>query len=152
MGTHVQYVIAQCYLPPGRGDIPALATEAGTRSSDPGSTGTFRTINRTQAKAVYARSYSSCGGGTRPQLRVGSPPLPVPDLTVGAEARLHLEFVEAAGQFQAHVACALAYRVVLHRTRTNGVNASSRSGGGGTTERRLSTCLTEPNWWRLIAE
>ena len=27
--------ITQCYLPPGRGDIPAL-TEAGTRLSDPG--------------------------------------------------------------------------------------------------------------------
>ena len=29
--------IAQCYLPPGRGDIPALTpAEAGTRLSDPG--------------------------------------------------------------------------------------------------------------------
>jgi len=29
--------ITQCYLPPGRGDIPALTlTEAGTRLSDPG--------------------------------------------------------------------------------------------------------------------
>jgi len=29
--------ITQCYLPPGRGDIPALtAAEAGTRLSDPG--------------------------------------------------------------------------------------------------------------------
>ena len=28
--------ITQCYLPPGRGDIPALdPTEAGTRLSDP---------------------------------------------------------------------------------------------------------------------
>jgi len=28
---------SQCYLPPGRGDIPALTpTEAGTRLSDPG--------------------------------------------------------------------------------------------------------------------
>ena len=31
------YVITQCYLPPGRGDILALTpTEAGTRFSDPG--------------------------------------------------------------------------------------------------------------------
>jgi len=29
--------ITQCYLPPGRGDIPALTpAEAGTRFSDPG--------------------------------------------------------------------------------------------------------------------
>ena len=29
--------ITQCYLPPGRGDIPSLTpTEAGTRLSDPG--------------------------------------------------------------------------------------------------------------------
>jgi len=29
--------ITQCYLPPGRGDIPALTpAEAGTRLSDPG--------------------------------------------------------------------------------------------------------------------
>ena len=29
--------ITQCYLPPGRGDIPALnPAEAGTRLSDPG--------------------------------------------------------------------------------------------------------------------
>ena len=31
------YVITQCYLPPGRGDIPAFTpAEAGTRFSDPG--------------------------------------------------------------------------------------------------------------------
>ena len=37
MGTHVPYVITQCYLPPGRGDIPALTpAEAGTELSDPG--------------------------------------------------------------------------------------------------------------------
>ena len=31
MGTHVPYGITQCYLPPGRADIPALtAAEAGT--------------------------------------------------------------------------------------------------------------------------
>jgi len=31
------YGITQCYLPPGRGDIPALTqAEAGTRLSDPG--------------------------------------------------------------------------------------------------------------------
>jgi len=37
-GTHMPYGITQCYLPPGRGDIPALthASEAGTRFSDPG--------------------------------------------------------------------------------------------------------------------
>jgi len=35
-GTHMPYWITQCYLPPGRGDIPALTrTEAGTRFSDP---------------------------------------------------------------------------------------------------------------------
>ena len=32
-GTHMPHGITQCYLPPGRGDIPA---EAGTRLSDPG--------------------------------------------------------------------------------------------------------------------
>jgi len=36
-GTHMPHGITQCYLPPGRGDIPALtAAEAGTRLSDPG--------------------------------------------------------------------------------------------------------------------
>ena len=31
------YGITQCYLPPGRGDIPAVTpNEAGTRLSDPG--------------------------------------------------------------------------------------------------------------------
>jgi len=31
------YVIAQCYLPPGSGDIPAFTpAEAGTQLSDPG--------------------------------------------------------------------------------------------------------------------
>jgi len=36
-GTHVPYGITQCYLQPGRGDIPALApAEAGTLFSDPG--------------------------------------------------------------------------------------------------------------------
>jgi len=36
-GTHMPYGITQCYLPPGRADIPALTPpEAGTRSSDPG--------------------------------------------------------------------------------------------------------------------
>jgi len=36
-GTHMRYGITQCYyLPPGRGDIPALTLgEAGTRFSDP---------------------------------------------------------------------------------------------------------------------
>jgi len=36
-GTHVPYEITQYYLPPDRGDIPALTpAEAGTRLSDPG--------------------------------------------------------------------------------------------------------------------
>ena len=36
-GTHVPYGITQCYLPPGRGDMPAFTpAEAGTRFSDPG--------------------------------------------------------------------------------------------------------------------
>jgi len=35
-GTHMPYSITQCYLPPGRGDIPAFTPiEAGTRLSDP---------------------------------------------------------------------------------------------------------------------
>ena len=35
-GTHMPYGITQCYLPPGRGDIPAFTpAEAGTRFSDP---------------------------------------------------------------------------------------------------------------------
>ena len=35
-GTHVPYGITQCYLPSGRGDIPAFTpAEAGTRFSDP---------------------------------------------------------------------------------------------------------------------
>jgi len=34
-GTHMPYEITLCYLPPGRGDIPALTpAEAGTRFSD----------------------------------------------------------------------------------------------------------------------
>ena len=36
-GTHMPYGITQCYLPPGRGDIPASITaKAGTRFSYPG--------------------------------------------------------------------------------------------------------------------
>ena len=36
-GTRMPHGITQCYLPPGRGDIPALTpAEAGTRLSDPG--------------------------------------------------------------------------------------------------------------------
>jgi len=36
-GTHMPYGITQCYLPLGRGDIPAFTpTEAGTQFSDPG--------------------------------------------------------------------------------------------------------------------
>jgi len=35
-GTNMPHGITQCYLPPGRGDIPALTpAEAGTRLSDP---------------------------------------------------------------------------------------------------------------------
>jgi len=35
--SHMPHGITQCYLPPGRGDIPALTpAEAGTRLSDPG--------------------------------------------------------------------------------------------------------------------
>jgi len=37
MGTHMPHGITQCYLPPGRGDIPALTpAKADTRLSDPG--------------------------------------------------------------------------------------------------------------------
>ena len=37
MGTHMPYGNTQCYLPPGRGDIPALTpADAGNRLSDPG--------------------------------------------------------------------------------------------------------------------
>ena len=36
MGTHMPHGITQCYLPPGRGDIPSLtAAKAGTRLSKP---------------------------------------------------------------------------------------------------------------------
>jgi len=36
-GTHMPHRITQCYLPPGRRDIPALTpAEAGTRLSEPG--------------------------------------------------------------------------------------------------------------------
>ena len=36
-GNHIPYGITQCYLPPGRGDIPAFTpAEAGNRFSDPG--------------------------------------------------------------------------------------------------------------------
>ena len=36
-GTHMQHGITQCYLPPDRGDIPALTpAKAGMRLSDPG--------------------------------------------------------------------------------------------------------------------
>ena len=35
-GTHMPHGITECYLPPGRGDIPALTpAKAGTRLSDP---------------------------------------------------------------------------------------------------------------------
>jgi len=35
--THMPYTITQCYLPTGRGDIPAFTpAEAGTRLSEPG--------------------------------------------------------------------------------------------------------------------
>jgi len=38
-GTHMPHGITQFYLPPGRGDIPALTSaEAGIRLSDPGVT------------------------------------------------------------------------------------------------------------------
>ena len=36
-GTHMPCGITQCYLPPGRGDVPAITpAKAGTRFSDPG--------------------------------------------------------------------------------------------------------------------
>jgi len=36
-GTHMPHLITLCYLPPGRGGIPALTpAETGTRFSDPG--------------------------------------------------------------------------------------------------------------------
>jgi len=36
-GTHMPHGLTQCYLPPGRGDIPVFTpAEAGTRLSDPG--------------------------------------------------------------------------------------------------------------------
>ena len=36
-GPHMPHRITQCYLPPGRGDIPAsIPAETGTRLSDPG--------------------------------------------------------------------------------------------------------------------
>jgi len=36
-GTHMPHGITQCYLPPGRGDIPAVTpAEAGTRLRYPG--------------------------------------------------------------------------------------------------------------------
>ena len=36
-GTHMPYGMAQCYLPPGRGDLPAFTpANAGTRFSYPG--------------------------------------------------------------------------------------------------------------------
>ena len=34
-GAHVSYGITQCYLPPGKGDVPVLTpAEAGTRFTD----------------------------------------------------------------------------------------------------------------------
>jgi len=37
MGTHTSHGITQCYLPPGRGDIPVFTpAKAGTQFSDPG--------------------------------------------------------------------------------------------------------------------
>ena len=39
-GPHMPHRITQCYLPPGRGDIPAfIPAETGTRLSDPGGRG-----------------------------------------------------------------------------------------------------------------
>jgi len=41
--THMPHRITQCYLPPGRCDIPALTpTEADTRLSDPGLPGVMQ--------------------------------------------------------------------------------------------------------------
>ena len=52
MGTHVPYGITQCYLPPGRGDIPAFTpAKAGTRFSNPG--GMQVSVGRLHTETVY---------------------------------------------------------------------------------------------------
>ena len=69
--------ITQCYLPPGRGDIPALTTaEAGTRLSDPKGCRAELTVSGTHAARLvvvgYARVGARAGGfpARREQRRV----------------------------------------------------------------------------------
>jgi len=54
--------ITQCYLPPGRGDIPALTpAEAGTRLSDPGGMQGWVDLGRRTSKCVLTtRSCCRC--------------------------------------------------------------------------------------------
>ena len=75
-GTHMPHGITQCYLPPGRGDIPALTpAEAGTRLSDSGwiqswddlvkgrrthVMNTFNNVFSTQVHPSY-RHWAQCG-------------------------------------------------------------------------------------------
>jgi len=49
------YGITQCYLPPGRGDIPAFtqAAEAGTRLSDPRGDAGVKTARYIHVLSIY---------------------------------------------------------------------------------------------------
>jgi len=55
MGTHMPYRITQCYLPPGRGDIPAFSpAEAGTGLSYPeGMQGWVDPVGLIHTETVY---------------------------------------------------------------------------------------------------
>ena len=60
-GTHMPHGITQCYLPPGRGDIPALTpAEAGTRLSDPeGMQGWVDLVGLLHTEMVYPPVHST---------------------------------------------------------------------------------------------
>ena len=69
MGTHMPYGITQCYLPPGRGDIPALVSSLGHPFDKvEGELMFFVPIEyvgqkfKTKSICVYSATYSSLGG------------------------------------------------------------------------------------------
>jgi len=66
MLTHTPHGITQCYLPPGRGDIPALTpAEAGTRLSNPaGMEGCVDLVGLLHAEMVYPLSSNNAHDST----------------------------------------------------------------------------------------
>ena len=74
-GTHMPHGITQCYLPPGRGDIPALnPAEAGTRLSNAGGMQDASKVKRstTTIEIVSCRwsASSSLLASDRPSVRL----------------------------------------------------------------------------------